>query len=59
MTAGDHYGGIDMPYEAPPAGTGWDASSLVNPPVSGAMPLEHATLVQQPLPHDGQPVAED
>jgi len=48
-----------MSYDSNQASRGWDSSSLVNAPVSGAMPLEHATLVQQPLPDDDNHAVEN
>lgn len=53
VSVGNRYNGtLDMSYDSNHASRGWDSSSLVSAPVSGAMPLEHATLVQQPLPDD-------
>ena len=53
VSVGDRYNGTsDMSYDSNHASRGWDSSSLVNAPVSSAMPLDHATLVQQPLPDD-------
>ena len=59
VSIGDHYGTMDMSYDATQASRGWDAATLVNAPVSGAMPLEHATLVQQPLPDGDHPAAQN
>ncbi|KAL0026377.1 hypothetical protein WJX79_004336 [Trebouxia sp. C0005] len=51
VSVGDRYNGtLDMSYDSNQASRGWDSSSLVNAPVSSAMSLEHATLVQQSLP---------
>lgn len=60
VSVGDRYNGtLDMSYDSNQASRGWDSSSLVNAPVSGAMPLEHATLVQQPLPDDDNHAVEN
>ena len=60
VSVGDRYNGtLDMSYDSNHASRGWDSSSLVNAPVSGAMPLDHATLVQQPLPDDDNRAVEN
>jgi len=60
VSVGDRYNGtLDMSYDSNHASRGWDSSSLVSAPVSGAMPLEHATLVQQPLPDDDNRAVEN
>ena len=49
------FGGVDTSYDA---SRGWDAGTLVNPPASAAMALDHTALVQQPLPADELPAEE-
>ncbi|KAL3142884.1 hypothetical protein ABBQ38_003173 [Trebouxia sp. C0009 RCD-2024] len=56
VAVGHQYGSMDMPYDGSHA-TRWDPAGLVNPPAMASMPLEHTSLVQQPLLQNEQPTA--
>lgn len=54
VAVGDQYSNMDLSYDGSHANR-WDTAALVNPPPSATMPLEHTSLVQQPLLQDEQP----
>lgn len=58
VAAGDQYGNMDLAYDGSPANR-WDSAALANPPPSASMPLEHTSLVQQPLLQDEQPTSDN
>ena len=51
---GTQYGSMDLTYDGSHANR-WDSAALANPPPSATTPLEHTSLVQQPLLQDEQP----
>lgn len=48
VAVGDQYGNMNLSYNGSQANR-WDPAALVNPPPSASVPLEHTSLVQQPL----------
>ena len=56
VAVGDQYGNMDLSYDGSHANR-WDSAALVNPPPSASMPLEHTSLVQQPLLQDEPPTS--
>ena len=54
----DQYGNMDLTYDGSHANR-WDSAALVNPLPNATMPLEHTSLVQQPLLQDEQPTPDN
>ena len=56
LAVGDQYGNMDLSYHGSHSNR-WESAALVNAPPGATMPLEHTSLVQQPLLQDEQPTS--